>query len=335
MLSPEKRLVISLLVLVGVFVFGAAGYLVVDDEPHRTVGDAVYMTVVTLSTVGFKEAWKLSPKDRIWTITVIIFGIASVSVAFTSLLTLFVSGDLRSYRERRKMKSTIDELRGHVILCGHGRMGSVVAHELTEQKIPLVVIDNNKDGEEALHAAGISYIIGDATDEDVLARAGLSSARALVLCLPSDADNVFVTMSAHTLVPELMIIARGEQPTTGAMLERAGASRVIFTHAVGAKRICNILTRPNVVDFVDVMSRGVDLEMDEYVVVAESGLVGRSIGDSLVRRKTGAIVVAIKRADGETIYTPDPEVVLGAGDALIIVGPVGVSERLHRLRDGG
>lgn len=334
-MSPERRLVISLLVLVGVFVIGTVGYVVVDDQPPRSVGDAIYMMAVTLSTVGYGEAWPLSARDRVWTTCVIIFGIASVSVAFTSLLTLFVSGDLRSNRERRKMKLIIEGMHGHVILCGHGRMGSVVAHELTEQKIPLVVIDNNKDGEEALQDAGIPYVIGDATDEDILARAGLSSARALVLCLPGDADNVFVTMSAHTLAPDLMIIARGEHPSTGAKLERAGASRVIFTHAVGAKRICNILTRPNVVDFVDVMNRGVALEMDEYVVVAESGLVGQSLGESRVRRKTGATVVAIKRADGETIYTPDPEVRLAGGDTLIIVGPAGVSERLHRLRDGG
>ena len=206
-----------------------------------------------------------------------------------------------------------------VPLSGAGRLWTVV------------VIERSAEIESLLAGDEVPCVIGDATEEETLLAAGLHRARALVAALPHDADNVYVTSTAHTLCPELQIIARAELPSTESKLERAGASRVICPQIVGARKISDILHRPNVVDFVEVAAHGGDLEMDEYVIGPHSALAGVTLQDSLIRQQTGAIVVAVKRADGETLYNPKPEVVLAAGDTLIIVGQAGVSDQLSRI----
>ena len=251
-----------------------------------------------------------------------------MSFAFTLLITLFISGAMR---ERRKMQSEIEKMRDHVILCGYVRMGALTVAELRKEATPVVVIERSAEIESLLAGDEIPCVIGDATEDETLLAAGLHRARALVAALPHDADNVYVTLTAHTLCPELQIIARAELPSTESKLERAGASRVICPQIVGARKISNILHRPNVVDFVEVAAHGGDLEMDEYVIGSQSALAGATLQDSLIRQQTGAIVVAIKRADGETLYNPKPEVVLAAGDTLIIVGKAGVSDQLSRI----
>jgi len=329
--SPQARLLVSILALLAVFLFGTAGYLVIESDRSLSFVDAAYMTVLTLSTVGFGEVWPLSPHARLWTVGVITFGIATVSYAFTSLLALIVGGEFRQIRERHKMEKTIQHLNDHVIVCGFGRIGSLVAEELTRRGLTAVVIEQQRSLEFDLREAGVPFVFGDSTEEGVLLHAGLMHARALVIALPSDADAVYITLTAHTLCPDLMIVARAEQPTTEAKLKRAGASRVVSPHVIGATRVANILTRPNVVDFVDVAAKGVDLEIDEYKVAATSSLVGRTLADAHVRRKSGAMVVAIKRADGNTLTSPEPTTVIAARDTLILVGPVGVSSRLDRI----
>ena len=327
-MSTRGRLFASLAVLFAVYVCGTIGFVVIEGDSGVTIADAAYMTAITLSTVGFKEVVPLSGAGRLWTVVVIVFGVATVSFAFTLLNTLFISGAMR---ERRKMQSEIEKMRDHVILCGYGRMGALTVAELRKEATPVVVIERSAEIESLLAGDEIPCVIGDATEEETLLAAGLHRARALVAALPHDADNVYVTLTAHTLCPELQIIARAELPSTESKLERAGASRVICPQIVGARKISNILHRPNVVDFVEVAAHGGDLEMDEYVIGSQSALAGATLQDSLIRQQTGAIVVAIKRADGETLYNPKPEVVLAAGDTLIIVGKAGVSDQLSRI----
>jgi len=328
---PRLRLILSILAVLAVLFVGAAGYMIVEAEHHPTFLDALYMVVITLSTVGYREVIPLSRSGQLWTIGVIAFGIVTVSYAFTSLITLVVGGELRSLRERKKMEKSIEHLGNHVILCGFGRMGALVIHELRERGVPVVVIEKEHALDPDLRDAHVPYVIGDASEEDTLLQAGLMRANALVILLPSDADNVYITLTAHTLQPNLTIVARAEQVSTEAKLTRAGATRVICPQAIGATRVANILTRPTVVDFVEVANKGVDLELDEYEIGDESPLVGRSLRDSGVRRKTGAIVVAIKRADGEALVGPDPDAHLEAKDTLILVGPAGVSSRLDEI----
>lgn len=336
-MSARSRFLLSILALLSVFLVGTAGYMIIEQDPageQASFIDAAYMTVITLSTVGYGEVWHLSPAGKGWTIAVITLGIVTVSYALSSLVTLVVSGEMRSLRERHKMDKTIEKLRNHVILCGYGRMGALICQDLRRRDLPVVVVESSANAGDDLRAADVTYVIGDATDESTLLRAGLTRARALVVALGTDADSVFVTLTAHTLCPDLTIVARSEQPATEAKLVRAGATRVVCPQIIGATKIANILTRPTVVDFVEVADKGVDLEIDEYAIDDSSPLVGRSLRDAHVRRHTGAIVVAIKRADGEALVGPDPDARLQARDTLILVGPSGVSNRLDEIETG-
>ncbi len=333
-MSARLRLVLAVLALLSVFLAGTAGYIVLEETPtgeKPAFVDAAYMTVITLSTVGYGEVWELSHAGRLWTIVVIVFGIVTVSYALTSLVTLVVSGELRFLREKRRMDKTIEHMRNHVIICGYGRMGALVAEELRRRRMPIVVVESQPSVEVDLREAGLPFVIGDATEETTLLHSGLKRARALVICLPTDADNVFITLTAHTLRPDLIIVPRAEQVATEAKLKRAGATRVVCPQIIGAMKISDILTRPTVVDFVEVANKGVDLEMDEYVIGEKSSLVGMSLRDAHVRHQTGATVVAIKRADGETLVSPGPDAVVERRDTLILIGPVGVSSRLEEM----
>lgn len=297
-MSPLRRLVITLTVLCGVFVVGTLGYLVIEQERCPSVFDAAYMTMTTMTTVGFREVWELSRPGQVWTLCIVAIGVTTYYVAASSLVSLFVGGDLLHLRERKKMQRTIEHMRGHVILCGYGRMGSFVAAELTTLKLPIVVIEKSRDLEANLTRSGLPFVIGDATDEEVLLEAGLDRAKTLVVALPTDSENVFITLTARSLRSDLTIIVRAELPATERKVLRAGASRVICPQIIGARRIRDIITRPNVVDFVDVANKGVDLEMDEYVIQPQSPLRGMKLRDSLLRQQGGAIVVAIKSAAG-------------------------------------
>ena len=330
-MSPQVRLIISILAVLAVFFVGTAGYVVIERGHEPSFLDAAYMTVITLSTVGFTEVWPLSPSGRVWTIGVITFGIATVSYAVTSLFALIVGGELRQIREYRRMEKEIEHMSDHVIICGYGRIGGLVAKELTLRGTKYVVIEQSRGLEFDLREAHVPFVIGDATEEETLVHAGFHRARALVIALPSDADAVYITLTAHTMRPDLMIVARAEHPSTEGKLLRAGATRVVSPHVIGAHRVANILTRPNVVDFVDVAAQGVDLEIDEYRIDRRSTLVGRTLADAQVRRKSGAVVVAIKRIDGDTLMSPEPTTVFDAGDTLILVGPVGISSRLYKI----
>ncbi len=330
-LSPAQRLLVAVLGVLAVLLVGTAGYIVLEQDFQPSFGEAAYMTVITVSTVGFTEVWELSPTTRLWTIGVITFGIATVSYAFTSLVALLVSGELRSQREKKKMTKTVDQLRDHVILCGYGRTGALVVEELQRQGLRSVVIEHSADIEAHLKQAGIPYLIGDATSEELLLQAGVMRASALVATLSNDADNVYITLTANAIKPDLRIIARAEHPTTEPKLRRAGAARVICPHIIGARKMAALLTRPSVVDFVETVSEGVELEMDEFHIGAGSSLNGRTLRESRLRDMSGGSVVAIKRADGETMYNPEPNSVILQGDTLVVVGPSGISDKLKTL----
>ncbi len=330
-MTARHRFSLALLALLAVLMVGATGYMVIEAERGVGFRDAVYMTVITLSTVGYGEPWELSGSARMWTIGVITFGIVTVSYAFGSLVSLVVSGELRSVREQQKMQKSLHALHDHVILCGFGRMGALAAEELRQRGVALAVIDRDEKLQETMRELGSPFVLGDATEEETVVRAGLHKARALVTTLPSDADNVYITLTAHTLRPDLVVIARAEQPAAEAKLKRAGATRVVCPQATGAMKVANVLTRPTVVDFVELAGKGVDLEIDEYLIKSRSPLVGQTLRDAHVRHHTGAIAVAIKRADGEAIVNPDPDAVLSLGDTLILVGPGGVSSRLDEI----
>lgn len=320
----------SLAVVLAVFWIGVAGFKVL--VPDTSLLDAVYMVATTLFMVGYREVYETTPAVMAWTIIFIIFGITAMLVALSSFTGLIVEGEVGRLMGSRKLESRIKKLENHVIVCGFGRMGRLLVQRLMEEKVPLVVIENDQNACRQIEKLGQLYVLGDATEEESLDHAGISQARHLVAVLPSDADNVFVTMTARQMRPDLNIVARAEQSTSEPKLRRAGANRVMSPQAIGAERIANILIRPHIVDFAEAAARGVDLEMDEFVVGQDSPLAGKSLRDSNIRRTANVMVVAIRRADGSTAFNPGPDEVVRPRDALITIGPAGASSRLAEIR---
>lgn len=317
--------------MAGVFLVGAFGYRIIEADRGVTMIDAAYMMVITLSTVGFSEPWPLSPTARLWTMGVIAFGLITVSFAFSSLVGLVISGELRSTHERTRMTKALANLNDHMVVCGYGRMGAMAVAELRRRGVAVAVVESRAETAEALRRDGVPFVIGDATEEEFLLQAGLMRASALLLTLPSDADNVFIAVSVRTLCPDLTIVSRANNPATESKLKRAGAAHVVCPQAAGAMKVVNILTRPAAVDLVELASQGIELEIDQYVIRKNSPLVGRTLREANVRVRTGAMVVAIKRANGEAIVNPDADTGLGSRDTLILVGPIGVSDRLDAI----
>ncbi len=327
-MSPRARLGQSIVILVGVYLAGTVGYALLQDA---SLFDAAYMTAITLSTVGFKESIELDHAGKMFTILLILFGLGGTSFALSSLFSLMVSGDVRAMIGRRKLDAYVKNLKDHVVYCGYGRMGKLAVDSLRNQGVAVIVIEFSTEVCSELADANIPHLHGDATEEDVLTSAGVATAGTLVACLPHDADNLYVTLTARGLRPDLNIIARAEQPSASSKLLRAGATRVVSPQAVGATKITNMVTRPNVVDLMEVAADGVELEMQEHVIEPNSPFCNKSLRDAPIREASDAIVVAINRANQDPIYSPTPNEIIREGDILILIGKSGVSERLKTL----
>jgi voltage-gated potassium channel len=228
------------------------------------------------------------------------------------------------------LESRIKHLNNHVIVCGFGRMGRLLVVSLMERKVPVVIIERDPQKTQRIEAIRQLYVVGDATEEETLERAGIDRAKHLVAVLTSDGDNVFVTLTARQMRPDLHIVARAEQLTSEPKIRRAGADAVISTQAIGAERIANILTRPRLVDFIEVAAKSVELEVDEFVVSAESPIAGRSLRESNIRQIADVMVVAIKRPDGRSAFNPGADEVVHANDTLVTIGPRGAVSRLEQ-----
>lgn len=329
-MKPERRLILSLAMLLGVLVVATAGYTLIEGW---SISDSAYMSVITLSTVGFKEVRDLTPDGRMWTIVVVLLGVGVAGFALSSLQALVVSGDMRKVLGRRKLRTRIGQLSGHTIICGYGRMGRLIASELREARREIVVIDNAQEATRYAEEAGISYIVGNAEEEDVLRNAGLMTAGALITVLPSDADNVYVTLTARSLRDRITIIARAEQPTTIQKLNRAGATRVVCPHQIGATQITRILTKPHFVNFMESAVREMELELDEFVVREGSALIGRTLREAAIRQQVGSMVVAVRGKEGHTHFNPAPDHRIQDGDTLLMIGGKNMAERFQRLHD--
>jgi voltage-gated potassium channel len=302
-------------VVLAVAAIGSAGYVAMGWSP----ADAVYMTGITLTTVGFREVRELDGVGRAWTIALAISGVGiifgSVGLVAEAVLSDVVSGR----REAKRMADRVSALRDHFIVCGYGRVGSTVARELDHAGRPFVVVDVNPTSLEQAEADGYLVVDGDATHDEVLSRAGIEHARGLVTAIDSDALNVYVTLSARALSPDLFIVARASQAGADAKLTQAGANRVVSPYARAGRQIAELATRPRVADFIDIaLSHGeLAFSIEELEVVASGPLVGRTV-ESL--RDEGIFALAIVRGDRDYVANPPPERVLEDGDGLIVSG---------------
>jgi len=313
--GPRLAVLSFLVVLAG----GTTGYVIIEGWG---AWDAFYMTVTTVATVGFREVHELSRAGQVFTVLLIVSGVGTAFYTATLLATTIVEGGLQRRFERRRITSMLEQVRDHFILCGHGRIGSMIADELDRQRVPFVIIERDPQRVRTVIDRGWIAMEADASREEVLMRAGIQRARGLIAAVGTDAENVYTVLTARVMRPDLFIIARVESDDAEHKLRRAGADRVISPYHIGAAHMVQTALRPAVVDFVQLATSSghLELSMEQVRVPQPSALVGKSLVESGIRQKFGVIIVAIKRADSAMEFNPPPEAVIRGGDELVVLG---------------
>ena len=313
-----RRLRFGLAALVGVVVTGTVGYVLLGFS----VLDAVYQTVTTVSTVGFRELHPLSSAGQVFTIALILVGVGTALYTFTLLLEAVVEGQIAELVGRRRMDRQIARMDGHVIVCGFGRVGRNLTHYVAGAGEDVVVIEHDPARAAAVEDTGVHVVRGDATTDEVLREAGVERARVLVSALHTDAANLFVTLTARSLREDLFIVARARVESSEAKLAQAGADRVVNPQGIGGARMAAFVLQPHVAEFLDFVMHDGSLEfrLEEVPLPAGSPLAGRSLRDAHIRDSTGALILALRDGDGEFTTNPPPETSLAAGQILIAIG---------------
>jgi voltage-gated potassium channel len=312
----------------GVVVAGVVGFMLVEGWDFV---DSLYMVVITLSTVGFTEVHPLSSEGRLFTVGLILSGVGAFAYLVGSFTQLMVEGRLQIMLERRRMQKIINKLSSHFIVCGYGRIGSIVAKEIHREGHPVVVVEKDPALIEELEASGMLSVSGDATSDEVLLSAGLEKASSLITALTSDAANVYVTLTARQLNPKLTIIARADSEAHIPRLERAGADRVVLPNLIGGRRMAQSVLRPTVTNLLEITARSnLDLQMEELRIGPASVLNGKDLKSAGIRPRLNIIIMAIKKHTDEMIFNPGPDAVIESGDTLVTVGR---PDHLRLLRD--
>ncbi len=316
---------VGILLLALIILIGTVGYEII--EPSFDLVDSLYMTIITISTTGFKEVRPLSPAGRIFTLFLIISGI--MTIAYTGGKGAQILIEQQIFR-RRKMSRKLAQLKDHYIVCGYGRMGKVICDGLKETGAQFVVVENDKEEINTLDFNDIPFIEGDATSDEVLMQAGIERAKGLVAVIKSDADNVFTVLSAKELNPDLFVVARAIDEGTESKLKKAGADRVVKPYELGGNRMVNLLLKPGVMDFIDgvARSRKVEINLEEITIGNNSSLIGKNLLESPIRKELNIIIVAMFKSDGKFVYNPNANTMLEEGDKLIAIGE---TEKLHQL----
>jgi voltage-gated potassium channel len=314
-----RRIIAGFVGLAGVLGYGVVGY-----RFHGwTWLDSLFMVVITISGVGFGEVLPLdSTSLRVHTMMVIALGLVAVAFTLGGFVQFLTEGQIRDYLGRQRMRRQIDSMNGHTIIAGFGRVGMLVGDELTTAEAAFVVIERSIERVIEIERKGYANLHADATEEDTLREAGIERAKTLVTVLPTDAENVFVTLTARRIAPGVEIIARAEQPTTLKTLRQAGADHVVMPAAIGAHRIVSLLTNPSAVEFAELVTRrsSLAIEMEEIPVKFRGPLDGLTLRDADIGRRTGAMVIAVKRADGRVEFPPSGDEPFAAGDSAVILG---------------
>ena len=332
MIKPEagifSQLALPVLMFGLVVVLGAAGYCYFEQLSPL---DALYMAVITVTTVGFREVHPLNQSGQLFTICLIFFGVGTYTYFATTMANYLITGELKGYWEKRKMQNKIKQLDGHFVVCGYGRMGEQVAREFAREKKPLAVIEQTEAGVQRAIAAGHPTLQGDAQNDDVLKAVGVERAYGLVAVLDSDAANLMVTVSARALNEKLYIISRTNSELNDAKLIAAGAHRVLFPHGLGGRRMAQMAIRPNVAEFLEVVMHDEELELwlEEMTIAIESELDGCSFADANIRGATGANIVAVRQRTGELLAAPTKDTLLQAGDIIVALGTRAQLVALH------
>ena len=313
------RVVKAILVLLFILLFGTFGYMLIERWAFL---DSLYMTVITITTVGYREVGSVSIEGRVFTIFLIFSGVGIIAYILGIVAQTMIDLQVRAIIGRRKLGRTLKTIKNHYIICGFGRIGRIISRELNANKIPLVIIDSEKEINQDLEEEGIPFIIDDATSEDVLIEAGVERAKGLISVVASDADNLFITMTARGLNHDLFISARADEEHTEKKLLRGGANRVVMPYLIGGQKMAQTIIKPAVTDFIEftINNKEIGLEINELKVGEDSRLKGLTLVESGIRQELDVIIVAVRKTDGEMSFNPSSQTRIEAGDILIALG---------------
>jgi voltage-gated potassium channel len=313
--GPGFAVALLLLIIAG----GTLGYVEIEGWG---LWDAFYMTIITVTTVGYREVHQLSWYGEAWTVGVLVLGVGAALYTFTLLATVVVEGGLPKRLQRRRLERMLETIKDHFIICGYGRIGSIVAHQFLRQKIPFVVIERSAERLQQAMADGVLGVEADASREDVLKRVGIDRARGLIAAVGTDAENVYAVLSARVMRPDLFIVGRAETEDATMKLKRAGADRVLSPYQIGGVQMAQTALRPAVVDFFELATSADNLElaMEEITIAKTSALADQSILSANLRQRYGVIVVGIQREDRRMEFNPEPDTLIRTGDKLVVLG---------------
>lgn len=313
-----RKVLFSLISLLLLIAGGTVGYAVIEGW---STFESLYMTVITMATVGYKEVHELSHEGKIFTIVLIIFGTGNLAYTIGSMIQFMVEGQLRKLLGRKKLQNKIKNLKGHYIICGYGRIGRLVSREFASKPIPFIIVEQKLERCQHIEEQGYLFVHGDATHDDVLEKAGICQAKGLVTVVTSDSANVFITLTARGINPELFILARASEDGADIKLMRAGANKVVSPYTIGASRMAQAILRPSVVDFIDIATgtENIELQLEEICIAKKSKLAGKTLINSGIRKELGLIIVGIKK-NQQMNFNPDPTTEIEAGDILIALG---------------
>ncbi|HDH04138.1 MAG TPA: potassium channel protein [Nitrospirae bacterium] len=327
-MNIKRKLIYPVISILGVISFGTIGYTVIENW---SLFDSLYMTIITLTTVGYEEVHVLSKSGRVFSIVLILSGVGSMLYALGVGARVLLEGEIRDILGRKKLTKKIANLKNHYIICGYGRMGNIICREMLQNKAPFIVVEGNPDVVASMDA-NLLALHGDATQDAVLKQAGIDRARGLISVLSSDADNLYVVLSARGLKSGLKIVARASEEGAEQKLLRAGADNVVSPYSIGGLRIAHRLLKPAVVDFIEFATRSgnLELQMEEIKVKGTSHIIDRSLDECGIRKEMGIIIVAIKRESGEMKFNPTSTSIIKQGDTLVAMGE---TKQLKALED--
>jgi voltage-gated potassium channel len=311
--------------------FGTVGYMEIEGWGFW---DSLYMTTITLTTVGYREIHPLSFQGILFTMILMVGGVGTVLYALTVGARVILEAEIRKIFGRRRLEKMIKQLKDHYVVCGYGRMGKIIVKEMQQEGVEFVVIE--KTPRPLNEKETIPMIIGDATQDPILKEAGIERARGLITVLSTDAENLFVVLSAHVLNPQMLIVARASEENSEEKLLRAGANRVVSPYHIGGLRMAHTILRPTVVDFVEFATRSgnIELQMREILVQEKSDFIGQTLAECAIGRDLGVIIVAIKQSTGETKFNPTFRTTIGVGDQLIALGEKSKLEVIEEIAKG-
>jgi voltage-gated potassium channel len=329
-MSPHRNFLIIVVLLVFTVTTGTVGFEVIEGWGFM---DALYMTIITIASVGYHEIRPLGETGRIFNMVLIFFGLGTTTYVAASVVQFMVEGRIRVIMGRRRLDRKIDRLNHHYIVCGYGRIGRILCQTLRQKPVDLVTIEKTPELIPVLEQDKVLYVHGDATSEDILRRAGIERARGLVAVLANDTDNVFLVLTARQLAPHLMIIARASREESKTKLRAAGANIVESPYEMGAFRLAQRIMRPAVTSFLEFAFSQTrkDIQLEELAVSEASALAHVSLKDSGIRQKFNLIIIAIKKPDGTMLFNPSFEAVLAPGDTVIALGEVENLDKLEKV----